>query len=178
MKDVLVVVDYQKDFVNGSLGFKKAESLEDGIYNKVKEYLSKGNKVIFTYDTHKENYLETREGKSLPVPHCYLGTEGHELYGKLNEFVNVENTIHINKGAFGIAPEDMIKLKETLGDVENIEILGVVTNICVISNAVTFQTSFPNANIKVIGSLCASFDDNMHNEALNVMESFQIKVER
>lgn len=178
MKDVLVVVDYQKDFVSGSLGFEKAETLEHGIYNKVKEYISKGNKVIFTYDTHSENYLETREGKSLPVPHCYKDTEGHELYGSLVEFKNAENTIHIDKGAFGIAPEDMVKIKEMLGEVENIEIVGVVTNICVISNAVTFQSSYPNANIKVCGNLCASFDENMHNEALNVMESFQIKVER
>ena len=115
MKKVLVVIDYQKDFVDGALGFKKAETLEDGIYNKVKNYLDNGDKVIFTYDTHYENYLETREGKSLPVPHCYINTEGHELYGKLNEFVGAPNTFHYNKEAFGIAPKDMIKLSEDIG---------------------------------------------------------------
>lgn len=70
MSKVLVVVDYQKDFVDGALGFKKAEALEEGIYNKVKEYLDNGDKVVFTYDTHYDNYLETREGINLPVKHC------------------------------------------------------------------------------------------------------------
>lgn len=176
--DILVVVDYQKDFVNGALGFKKAETLEEGIYNKVNSYLDKGNKVIFTYDTHNENYLKTREGINLPVPHCYEGTKGHELYGKLQEFEGKENTIHINKGAFGIAPEDMVKLKEELGEVNNIEILGVVTNMCVISNVVTFQSAFQSADIKVNGALSASFDDILHNKALDVIESLQVKVER
>ena len=104
MKKILVVIDYQKDFVDGALGFKKAETLEEGIYDKVKENLSKGNKVVFTYDTHFENYLETKEGKHLPIPHCYLDTDGHELYGSLKEFIDKENTIHINKEAFGIEP--------------------------------------------------------------------------
>ena len=84
--DILIVVDYQKDFVDGALGFKKAETLEEGIYNKVKAYLKKGNKVIFTYDTHDENYLNTREGKNLSVPHCYNNTKGYELFGKIKEF--------------------------------------------------------------------------------------------
>ena len=176
--DILIVVDYQKDFVDGALGFKKAEILEEGIYNKVKAYLKKGNKVIFTYDTHDENYLNTREGKNLPVPHCYNNTKGHELFGKIKEFEGKENTIHINKGAFGIAPEDMLKLKEELGEVNNIEILGVVTNMCVISNVVTFQSAFPNANIKVDGNLSASFDEELHNKALDVIESLQVKVEK
>ena len=176
--DILVVVDYQKDFVNGALGFKKAETLEEGIYNKVKTYLKKGNKVIFTYDTHDKDYLKTREGINLPIPHCYKGTEGHELFGKLQEFQEKENTIHIDKGAFGIAPKDMLSLKEELGDINNIEILGVVTNMCVISNVVTFQSTFPNANIKVDGKLSASFDYILHNKALDVIESLQVKVER
>ena len=88
MKKILVVIDYQKDFVDGALGFKKAETLEEGIYNKGKENLAKGNKVVFTYDTHFDNYLETKEGKHLPVPHCYLDTDGHELYGRLKEFID------------------------------------------------------------------------------------------
>ena len=97
MKRVLVVVDYQKDFVDGALGFEKAKEIEEGIYEKVNSYLSKGDKVVFTYDTHTEDYLATREGKNLPVTHCILNTEGHELYGKLSEFINNKNTIHINK---------------------------------------------------------------------------------
>ncbi|NFE75323.1 cysteine hydrolase [Clostridium botulinum] len=179
MKKLLVVIDYQNDFVNGALGFKKAESLEDGIYNKVKDYLDNGDKVIFTYDTHYENYLNTREGKNLPVPHCYIGTKGHELYGRLEEFKDVKNTFHYNKEAFGIAPKDMIRLSEEIGlDIDEIEFVGVVSNMCVISNVVTFQAQYVNAELTVDGSLCASFDDDLHEKALEVIESLQVKVNR
>lgn len=177
MKKVLFVIDYQKDFVDGSLGFPKGPTLEDGIYSRVKKYLSEGHKVVFTYDTHYENYLETREGKSLPVKHCILNTEGHKLYGRLQEFENVENTIHINKESFGMSPKDIIRLSEELGnDVEEFEITGVATDICVISNFVTLQAQYINSNIIVNKKLCASFDDKMHEKAIDVMKSLQAKV--
>lgn len=176
MKKLLIVVDYQKDFVDGALGFTKAVSLEEGIYNKVKTYLDNGDKVLFTYDTHFENYLETREGANLPVEHCINGTEGHKLFGKLKEFENAKNTLHYKKLSFGIAPKDMIKISEELGEITDIELIGVVTNICVISNVVTFQSQYINANIVVDGSLCASFDEKLHNEALDVVEALQVKV--
>jgi len=177
MKKLLVVVDYQKDFVNGELGFKKAETLENGIYNKVKSYLDNGDKVLFTYDTHGDNYLETREGVNLPVNHCILGTEGHELFGKINEFKDANNTLHLNKEVFALSPESLIKIRAELGHlIEEVELLGVVTNMCVISNAVSMQTIFPNAKISVDASLCASFDDELHEKALDVIESIQIKV--
>ena len=179
MKKLLVVIDYQKDFVDGAWGFKKAATLEEGIYNKVKSYLESGDKVVFTYDTHYENYLETREGKNLPVPHCYIGTEGHELYGRLNEFKGVENTFHYNKEAFGISPECMIKLTEEVGrDIDEIEFAGVVSNMCVISNVVAFQAQYINAQLIVDESLCASFDENLHEKAMDVLESLQVKVVR
>ena len=179
MKKLLVVIDYQKDFVDGALGFKKAETLEEGIYNKVKKYLENEDKVVFTYDTHFENYLETREGKNLPVPHCYINTEGHDLYGRLKEFKNMENTFHYNKEAFGMAPRDIIKLSEDIGtDIDEIEFVGVVSNMCVISNVVAFQSQYVNAHITVDGNLCASFDDTLHDKALDVIESLQVKVIR
>ena len=80
MYRLIVLIDYQNDFVNGYLWFAKAETLEKGICNKIEEYLNRGDKVIFTYDTHYENYLNTREGKKLPVKHCIIDTEGHKLY--------------------------------------------------------------------------------------------------
>lgn len=179
MKKLLVVIDYQKDFVDGALGFKKAETLEEGIYNKVKNYIDNGHKVVFTYDTHYENYLETREGKNLPVPHCYIGTQGHELYGKLKEFKDAENTFHYNKEAFGIAPKDMIKLTEEVGtDIDEIEFVGVVSNMCVISNVVTFQAQYVNAQLVVDSNLTASFDESLHKKAMDVIESLQVKVIR
>ena len=177
MNRLLVVVDYQKDFVSGTLGFKKAETLEQGIYDKVRSYLENHDKVLFTYDTHSDNYLETREGKNLPVNHCIIGTEGHEIFGKINKFKDADNTIHLNKEVFAISPESLIEIREKLKDtIAEIEILGVVTNMCVISNAVSMQTIFPNADISVDASLCASFDDELHEKALDVIESIQIKV--
>lgn len=179
MNKLLVVVDYQKDFVDGALGFKKAETLEEGIYKKIKEYLENGDKVVFTYDTHYENYLKTREGKNLPVPHCYIGTEGHELYGRLKEFKQVKSAFHYNKESFGMSPKNMIKLSEDIGNnIDQIEFVGVVSDICVISNIITFQSQYVNAQIIVDSNLCASFDENLHEKAMDVAESLQAKVIR
>ena len=177
MNKLLVVIDYQNDFVDGTLGFEKAKTLELPIYDKVTEYLQNGDKVLFTYDTHYEDYLETREGKNLPVKHCIKDTDGHQLYGKINNFVKAENTFHYKKEGFGICPEDMIKLANEIGGhLEVIEFVGVVTNICVISNVVMFQAQYRNADIIVDGSLCASFDDALHDKALDVIEALQVKV--
>ena len=177
MKKLLVVIDYQKDFVNGTLGFEKAVDLEEGIYNKINKYLNDGNKVLFTYDTHEENYLYTREGENLPVVHCIKGTEGHRLFGKLNEFERNTSVISYEKYGFGLSPEDMIKISKEVGiDFDEIEIIGVVTNICVISNFVMFQSQYRNANIIVDASLCASFNESLHNKTLDVIEGLQGKV--
>lgn len=179
MNKLLVVIDYQKDFVDGTLGFEKAETLEKAIYDKVYKYLQNGDKVLFTYDTHCEDYLETREGKNLPVPHCIKDTVGHQLYGKINDFTNIENTLHYKKDGFGMSPEDMIKISNEIGeDIKEIEFVGVVTNICVISNVVMFQAQYRSADIIVDGRLCASFDDALHDKALDVMEGLQVKVIR
>lgn len=177
MKKLLVVIDYQKDFVDGALGFEESVTLEEGIYNKVNENLKEGNKVLFTYDTHEINYLETREGKNLPVVHCIKGTEGHKLFGKLQKFEHNKNVISYEKYGFGLAPEDMIKISKEIGeDLEEIEIVGVVTNICVISNFVMFQSQYRNADIVVDASLCASFDESLHSKTLDIIEGLQGKV--
>lgn len=177
MKRLLVVIDYQKDFVDGALGFEKAVTLEEGIYNKINEYLKDGHKVLFTYDTHEENYLESREGKNLPVVHCIKGSEGHKLFGRLNEFQGNKNTLYYEKYGFGIAPEDMVKISREIGEeLDEIEIVGVVTNICVISNFVMFQSQYRNADIIVDASLCESFDYDLHSKTLDVIEGLQGKV--
>ncbi|WP_346962272.1 isochorismatase family protein [Clostridium sp.] len=177
MKKLLAVIDYQKDFVDGTLEFEKAVTLEQGIYDKVNKYLKNGDKVLFTYDTHYEEYLQTREGKNLPILHCIKDTNGHKLYGKINDFSNSENTMHYEKKGFGISPEDMIQIANEVGeDIEEIELVGVVTNICVISNVVLFQSQYRNADIIVDASLCGSFDDSLHEKALDVIEGLQGKV--
>lgn len=177
MEKLLVVIDYQNDFVDGALGFEKAVTLEQGIYDKINKYLENGDKVLFTYDTHYEEYLKTREGKNLPVLHCIKGTNGHKLYGKINDFSKLENTMHCEKKGFGISPEDMLKIANEVGeDIKEIELIGVVTNICVISNVVLFQSQYRDADIIVDASLCASFDDSLHEKALDVIEGLQGKV--
>ena len=177
MVKLLAVIDYQKDFVDGTLGFEKAVALEQGIYDKVNKYLKNGDKVLFTYDTHYEGYLQTREGKNLPILHCIKDTNGHKLYGKINDFSNLGNTMHYEKKGFGISPEDMIQIANEVGEgIKEIELVGVVTNICVISNVVLFQSQYRNADIIVDASLCASFDDSLHEKALDVIEGLQGKV--
>jgi len=169
MPKLLVVVDYQEDFVSGALGFKKAEELEEGIYRRIKAYLDRGDHVLFTYDTHsREDYAASREGKHLPVLHCVPGTPGHELYGQLREFTEEKHLWKYNFGAREIMELDF--------DVESIEIIGVVTNICVISNAILLQTRYPNAEITIDASLCASFDDVLHEKALDVMAGLQMNI--
>jgi len=177
MKKLLVVIDYQNDFVEGTLGFEKAKSLEQGIYNKINKYLENGHKVVFTYDTHNQEYLQSREGKNLPVLHCIKGTDGHELYGKIKNFESSENTLHYEKEGFGIGPKHMIQLVNDIGeDIQEIELVGVVTNICVISNMVMFQSQYRNADLIVDAALCASFDDSLHEKALDIIEGLQGKV--
>lgn len=177
MKKLLVVVDYQNDFVDGALGFEKAKELEEGIFEKIEKYIKSGDKIIFTYDTHYKDYLKTREGRNLPVTHCIKNTDGHKLYGKINNFAKAENILHYEKEGFGISPKAMNKIANEIGeDIKEIEIVGVVTNICVISNAVLFQSQYRNADIIVDASLCSSFDEELHKKTLEVMEGLQINI--
>ncbi len=180
MHKLLVVIDYQKDFVDGALGFPKATKLDDGIAQQLQAYLAAGDQVLFTYDTHAAHYLETREGRGLPVPHCIDGSDGWRLYGKTQEQVCetcCNRQIHtVRKVGFGMAPADIVALASELGEVREILLVGVVTNMCVISNAVLLQAQWPEAQITIDAALCASFDDSLHEKALDVMESLQMHV--
>ena len=172
MKKALVVVDYQIDFVNGALGFAGAELLDALIVGKINECRKNGGKVIFTFDTHTEDYLNTSEGKKLPVPHCVKGTEGHKLFGKVAECVRPEDAV-IEKPSFG-----SLELIEVLknGSFDEVELCGLVTDICVVSNAVIAKAALPEARVVVDGKACASFDRDKHNAALEVMKSVQVDV--
>lgn len=172
MKKCLVVVDYQNDFVSGSLGFEKAKELDSEIANLIEKYHNNSDDVVFTLDTHYDDYMNTMEGKSLPVPHCIKGTIGHNLYGKVSHSVK-ESDLLFEKNTFGSD-----KLFEYLKNnrYSSIELVGVVTNICVISNAVIAKTAQPETEIIVNKNLVASNDDKLNDEALSVMSSFQIKI--
>lgn len=172
MKRILVVVDYQKDFVNGSLGFEKAVLLEKAIEEKIEMYIQKGDEVVFTLDTHSENYMETQEGKNLPIPHCISNTEGWKLYGKIADLCD-STTKCFEKVTFG-SMELAAYLNQNGYDC--VELVGVVSNICVISNAVLAKAALPEAEIIVDASCTASNDDSLNQKALDVMEGMQIKI--
>lgn len=172
MKKCLVVIDYQNDFVSGVLGFSKAKKLEARIAEKIKAYRKSGNDVLFTLDTHTENYLESFEGRNLPVSHCIEGTDGHELFGEVGK-LKLPSDKMFEKPTFGSD-----KLYEYLKSTQyaTIELVGVVTNICVISNAVLAKTSQPETEIIVDASCVASNDESLNRAALSVMVSMQITV--
>ncbi len=174
MKKAFVVVDFQNDFVSGSLGFPEAIALDEKISEKIEKYLKEGYDIIYTFDTHYENYSETQEGKKLPVPHCIKGTDGYNIYGKTASFLSFAKT-KIEKNVFG-----SLKLGEFLQkeNYDTVELCGLVSNICVISNAVIAKSALPEAAIVVDASLTAGADLSMHEKALDVMESLQIEVIR
>ena len=171
-KRCLIVVDYQKDFVDGSLGFEKAVTLDHGIAEKIRLYHSRGDDVMFTLDTHNDDYPTTQEGKNLPVPHCIAGTPGHRLFGET---------------AACRQKQDMVFFKPSFGSMEltcylrthpyqEIELVGVVTNICVISNALLLKAFLPEAEINVVESCCAGVTPERHRNAIEAMRACQINI--
>lgn len=169
MKKLLIVIDMQNDFIDGSLGTKEAQEIVENVKNKIKQYHDKKDKIIFTRDTHKENYLDTPEGKKLPVKHCIIGTKGW----KIAEGLEVEEAEYINKPTFGWTHWNDIKDFET---VEAIELVGLCTDICVVSNALILKAMFPNIEITVDASCCAGVTPQTHKAALETMKMCQIQV--
>ncbi len=172
MKKCLIVVDYQNDFVSGTLGFPGAKKLDEKISHKIKKYHQNGDDVIFTFDTHGTDYLNTREGHYLPIEHCIKGTEGHELYGKTGKSLRKEDRC-FEKNTFG-SKELYEYLKGTM--YKSMEFVGVVTDICVISNVILAKTAQPEMDILVDSSCVASNDEALNKAALQVMKSMQIQV--
>ena len=174
MNRYLFVIDYQNDFVDGALGFPGAEALDAGIAAKVRSY-GPGH-VLFTRDTHFENYLDTREGRLLPVVHCIKGTPGWELYGETARAVAEVNAPAIDKLVFGMDVTDPATAAVLPASADEIELVGLVSNICVVSNACVLQAKYPEARIIVDAKLTASMDLCLHEKVLDVLEGFQVKV--
>lgn len=166
----LIVVDYQKDFVIGKLGSERAKRIFAEIQKKISEYSNNGWKVVFTYDTHYENYMETSEGHKLPVVHCVEGTDGWQLYMDVDQAVNGE-PIYVKKNTFGYT-----EWKSIIPDADEIVIIGVCTDICVVSNALILKALFTEIPISVDASCCAGTSDEAHDAALTTMKSCQIDV--
>jgi len=171
-RKAIIVVDYQNDFVSGALGFAGAELLADKIEARIKAALTDGEALIFTYDTHFENYSETQEGRNLPVPHCIKGTDGHALYGGIAAYADKADA-SFEKNTFGSMDlAEYVKAQQF----EEIELCGLVSNICVISNAVLCKAALPEAKITVDSALTGSFSDELNDCALKVMAGLQITV--
>ena len=169
---LLVVVDYQKDFVDGALGFDGAEKLEEPIADKILQYRERGDQVVFTFDTHGEAYMTTEEGRNLPVMHCLKGSDGWKLYGKVGEMIK-EDDICFTKNTFG-SLEMIDYLKDR--DYESVELVGLVSNICVLSNAVIVKTALPDVPVSVDADCTASFDDELNNKCFDILEGIHVKV--
>lgn len=163
----LIVVDMQNDFIDGALGTKEAQAIVPNVKKKIEEYKARGDEIIFTRDTHYTDYLKTNEGKHLPVEHCISGTRGWIIA----DAVNHPGYKHINKITFGYTLWDY-----ELEGTENIELVGLCTDICVVSNALILKSQFPNANITVDASCCAGVTPESHQAALTVMKMCQIDV--
>ena len=174
MEKYLFVIDYQKDFVDGALGFPGAEKLDGPIAEKIRAY-GKG-RVFFTRDTHFENYLSTREGRNLPVVHCVKGTPGWQVYGETAAALEEVEAVAIDKLVFGMNVADPAVAAVLPEDAREIELVGLVSNICVVSNAVVLQSRYPEATIVVDAACTDSFDKALHQKVLDVLEGFQVKV--
>lgn len=165
MKKTLIVVDMQNDFIDGSLGTREAQAIVGNVKEKIAEYNARGDEIIFTRDTHGEDYLETPEGKKLPVKHCIQGTKGWEIAPGLE----VPGCVYIDKPTFGWTRWDERRFEE-------IELVGLCTDICVVSNALILKAMFPEAEITVDAACCAGVTPETHLAALETMKMCQIRV--
>ncbi len=165
---VLCVIDMQNDFIDGALGTKEAEAIVENVKAKIELYRKNGDTVIFTRDTHSEDYMNTQEGKNLPVPHCIKGSKGWEVSEKLD---TASDKI-IDKPTFGSF--ELAEYISTLADVEEIELIGLCTDICVISNAMILKARFTETPVKVDSSCCAGVTPESHSNALTAMKMCQI----
>ena len=171
MQNILLVIDMQNDFIDGALGTPEAVDIVPKVREKIKNF---DGTVLFTRDTHGENYMETQEGKNLPVPHCIRGTEGWQIRPELEE---LRVTEPIDKGTFG--SDELGKILRDLNDEDPIGIItviGLCTDICVISNALLAKAFLPEVPIEVDASCCAGVTPESHENALKAMASCQIRI--
>ncbi len=161
----LIVVDMQNDFIDGSLGTKEAVAIVPKVKQKIADARAEGSEVIFTRDTHYDDYLQTNEGKHLPVVHCVEESKGWEISSELD----ASSSTIINKNTFGYTGW-------TDFDFEEVELVGLCTDICVVSNALIIKALFPEIKVSVDASCCAGVTPEAHEAALATMRSCQIEI--
>jgi len=172
-KKILVVVDMQKDFVDGALGTKEAVAIVDNVAEKIRNF---DGEIFVTYDTHFENYRQSAEGKKLPVPHCIKGTEGWALDKNVMQALNNKNYTAVEKITFGSTELPELIRKATADNDFTIEVIGLCTDICVVSNALILKANFPECEITVDSKCCAGVTPQTHNDALSTMKMCQINI--
>ena len=165
---MLVVVDMQNDFIDGALGTKEAVNIVENVKNKIAKYKENGDTVIYTRDTHQENYLETNEGKKLPVVHCIEGTKGWEIADGVDD----STCWHIDKPNFGWTGWKDLDMTV----IDEIELVGLCTDICVVSNALILKATYPEIELTVDASCCAGVNVETHKAALMTMKTCQVNV--
>lgn len=173
MKKILIVVDMQKDFVDGTLGSAEAVGIVGNVVNKIRNF---DGDIIVTYDTHPETYMQTQEGKNLPVPHCIKGTNGWKLNAEVQAALENKDYKIIEKPTFGSVelPEYIRSNYET--DEIEIELIGLCTDICVVSNALLLKANFLEVKVSVDSACCAGVTPESHDAALLTMKMCQVNV--
>ena len=168
--DVLVVVDMQKDFISGALGTKEAVAIVPHVAEKIAQAKKAGKTIVFTRDTHHENYLVTQEGQNLPVPHCLENTEGWQI----DPALDTAGSMIFDKPSFG--SEALIRYLKGLGDLTACEFVGLCTDICVITNVLSLKCALPELPITVDSACCAGVTPQSHENALAAMRMCQIQI--
>jgi len=173
-KRMLIVVDMQKDFIDGSLGSPQAQAIVPGVVGKIKEYVGRGDIVVYTQDTHYADYLDTQEGKRLPVVHCVENTEGWEIDRRLWEAVDFSVLKGYRKNVFGSL--ELAQDIAAMDGIEEIELCGLCSDICVVSNALILKAALPETKITVDARCCAGVTEESHQAALATMKMCQVEV--
>lgn len=168
MSKLLLVIDMQNDFIDGALGTKEAVAIVPYVKEVIENF---DGKVLFTRDTHFENYMDTQEGHNLPVPHCIKGTEGWEICPELKVLCTEEP---IDKITFG--SKELPDIVKEMSDLESITLIGLCTDICVISNAMILKAFYPETPIIIDAKACAGVTPESHQTALNAMKMCQIQI--
>lgn len=170
MNKLLIIIDMQNDFIDGALANSAAQAIVPGIVELAKTWQGK---IGVTLDTHNENYLETQEGKKLPVPHCIINTPGHDLNDQIAAVISNKISYIIKKPTFGYIGWSQYGLDKHF---DEITLVGTCTDICVVSNALAIKAACPETEVTVIADLCAGLSTEKHEAALEVMRSCQINI--
>ena len=181
MTDMLIVIDMQRDFVSGCLGSAEARAIVPAVCARIRRAKEEGSEIVFTLDTHEEDYMDTREGRFLPVPHCIQGTEGWTLEPEIAKEC-ARGMLSFEKPTFGSTAlmhhvaAAAAKKGCINGKGMTVELCGVCTDICVVSNALLIKAALPEAELIVDSALCAGVTPAKHEAALETMRSCQVVV--